>query len=351
MTAITAHALSKRYTLKDSPEILALDSVDLAIAPGEIYALLGPNGAGKTTLISILTTLLLPTGGEARVAGHNVVDAPAQVRRRIGVTFQETVLDQHLTGRQSLEFHGRLYGMNARQIAAAIDELGTLVQLEDALNRKIGSYSGGMKRRLELIRGLLTRPEILFLDEPTQGLDPQNRLAIWDYLAQLRRQYNLTILLTTHYMEEAETLADRVGIIDRGRLVVEGPPKELSASLGQDMIVINGTAGVSTANGERSSDERLYTMLDSAAWTSHVTRFELPGEQVGTPTAAETDASTEMCHLTLQVGVDNGAARLVDVVSIAADAGFRIHDLTVNRPTLADVFLAATGANLSTEDS
>lgn len=337
MKAISTQNLCKTYFPAQGPEITALNQIDLSIDTGEIYALLGPNGAGKTTLISILTTLLLPTAGQAHVAGFDVVDAPAEVRRRIGVTFQETVLDLHLTGRQSLHFHGRLYGLGDREIKTNIQELAGLVQLEDALDRKVNGYSGGMKRRLELIRGLLTKPQILFLDEPTQGLDPQNRLAIWEYLARLRQQSSLTILLTTHYMEEAETLADRVGIIDHGQLVQQGTPTELSARLGQDVIVLHGTGNA----------ERLLAMLGDVEWAQRVTRHALPSAVQAQQPTAET-ASPDIQTL-VQVGVDHGASRLSTLVGIATQADFQIQELTVNRPTLADVFLASTGSSLSRE--
>ena len=179
--AIEARGLVKTYKSGDG-EVLAVRGLDLTVAPGEIYALLGPNGAGKTTTISILTTLLQPSQGSARVAGYDVVTQAAEVRRRIGVTFQEVVLDQELTGRQVLDFHAQLYGMSKARRLASIDELAALVELTDVLDRKSARYSGGMKRRLELARGLMTEPAILFLDEPTQGLDPQNRAGIWRYV-------------------------------------------------------------------------------------------------------------------------------------------------------------------------
>ncbi|MFC2057287.1 ATP-binding cassette domain-containing protein, partial [Chloroflexota bacterium] len=184
--------------------------------------LLGPNGAGKTTTISVLTTLIEPTAGSASVAGFNVVRQAGEVRKRIGVTFQEMVLDDDLTGRQALEYHGKLYNLKTKQRRDKMAELLRLVELEEASDRKIKTYSGGMKRRLELARGLMTSPEVLFLDEPTTGLDPQNRANIWDYIKNLKEQSGLTLLLTTHYMDEAEALADQVSIIDHGHIVVEG---------------------------------------------------------------------------------------------------------------------------------
>src|SRR4051812_32519487 len=179
--AIQAQALTKEYRTSDGQSVYALQGLDLTVRSGEIYAMLGPNGAGKTTALSILTTLLLPTSGSALVAGYDVVTQSAEVRRHIGVTFQEVVLDQMLSGRRLLEFHGQLYGQSSAERRAAITELAQLVELTDVLDREVSSYSGGMKRRLELARGLMTRPQLLFLDEPTQGLDPQNRESIWRY--------------------------------------------------------------------------------------------------------------------------------------------------------------------------
>ncbi|HRC75533.1 MAG TPA: ATP-binding cassette domain-containing protein, partial [Kouleothrix sp.] len=230
---IVTRGLAKRYG-----EVAALDGIDLDIAAGSIYALLGPNGAGKTTTISILTTLALPSAGSAQVAGFDVTRQANEVRRRIGVTFQDLVLDPDLTGRQVLDIHGRLYRQPRELRQRRIAELVELVQLGDAIDRLVKGYSGGMKRRLELARGLMTDPQVLFLDEPTQGLDPQNRATIWDYIRMLRRERGLTLLLTTHYMEEAEALADTVGIIDRGHKVAEGAPAALAAELGADLLVL-----------------------------------------------------------------------------------------------------------------
>ncbi|MFW9835624.1 MAG: ATP-binding cassette domain-containing protein, partial [Candidatus Thorarchaeota archaeon] len=234
--AIETSGLSKRY----GKDVLAVDGVDLSVPAGTIYALLGPNGAGKTTTISILTTLIEPTAGSAKVAGFDVMRQAGKVRQRIGVTFQEMVLDDDLTGRQVLDYHGKLYRQKAKQRREKIAELLGLLELEDAANRRINTYSGGMKRRLELARGLMTSPEVLFLDEPTTGLDPQNRANIWDYIKNLKEQSGLTLLLTTHYMDEAEALADRVSIIDHGRIVVEGTPHELIDQMGADSILITG---------------------------------------------------------------------------------------------------------------
>ena len=317
MLAIEARSLSRTYTA-GGVQVPAVRGVDLSIAPGEIYALLGPNGAGKTTTLSMLTTLLLPTGGWAKVAGFDVVAQAAEVRRRIGVTFQEVVLDQEMSGRQVLDFHGQLYGMARNARRAKIDELAALVELSDVLERKASRYSGGMKRRLELARGLMTTPAVLFLDEPTQGLDPQNRAGIWSYIRHLRAERGITLMLTTHYMEEAEALADRVGIIDGGLLVVEGRPGDLVRELGADVVSLAG-------------------MGDAAALATHLRARDFV-QQIHQTRGDDTDR--------LQVGVDNGDRRLAELVRAAGDAGFHIHEVSVSRPSLADVFLAHTGRSL-----
>ena len=318
MTAIETVDLVKTYQPAKSEPVTALAGVSLTVAPGEIYALLGPNGAGKTTLLSILTTLIEPTRGRATVAGFDVVKEPAAVRRRIGVTFQELVVDGELTGRQVLDFHAQLYGIDGKTRRSRIAQLTDLVELSDVLGRKVATYSGGMKRRLELARGLLTQPQVLFLDEPTQGLDPQNRVNIWKYIRHLRASGGITLLLTTHSMEEAEALADRVGIIDHGRLVVEGPPGELVHTLGADVITLEG-------QGEALA---LQTRLNGLRYVAQTTLH-----------------SSGAGHV-LQVGVDDGAARLAEVIGAAAGAGFAVHRVAVERPGLGDVFLAYTGEAL-----
>jgi ABC-2 type transport system ATP-binding protein len=305
--AIETLGLVKRY----NEEVLAVDGVDLAIPANSIYSLLGPNGAGKTTTLSILTTLLEPTAGTARVAGLDVVSQANAVRQIIGVTFQETVLDDTLTGRQALDFHGKLYNQSKAKRQAKIAELLALVELEDAADRKIKTYSGGMKRRLELIRGLMTEPQVLFLDEPTLGLDPQSRAHLGDYILDLKEKQGLTLLLTTHYMDEAQLLSDKVGIIDHGKIVAEGTPQELIQQMGADVINIEG-------QGES------HQFMDALQ--------ALPFAR----TVSDTDGL-------IQVGVDTGNRRLVEVVSVASDQGYRIEDISVAKPSLGDVFLKYTG--------
>ena len=304
--AIEVNGLVKQYG-----EIAAVNGVNLQIPANSIYALLGPNGAGKTTTISMLTTLTEPTEGAAKVFGHDVVKQAKDVRRSIGVTFQETVLDDELTGRQVLDYHGRLYGMNKEQRQAKIAELLTLVELEDAADRVVKTYSGGMKRRLELIRGLMTDPKVLFLDEPTLGLDPQSRSRIGEYISNLRTNQGLTVLLTTHYLDEAELLADRVGIIDHGQIVVEGTPSELIEQMGADTIILSGSGDY----------DKFVNKAGKLTFVENIT----PGAEV------------------IQIGVDSGSKRLVEIISLAADNGFTIEDISVTKPSLGDVFLKHTG--------
>lgn len=308
--AIEGNGLVKRY----GEDVLAIDGVNLAIPSNSIYALLGPNGAGKTTTLSILTTLIEPTAGTAKVHGLDVVRQADEVRRRIGVTFQETVLDDELTGRQVLDYHGRLYGQSRQQRQAKITELLAMVELEDAAERKVKTYSGGMKRRLELVRGLMTEPDLLFLDEPTLGLDPQNRANIWAYIRDLKARQGITIMMTTHYMEEAEQLADCVGIIDQGRIVTEGSPRDLIDQMGADAIRVVGQGG---------SDGFVEQIRD------------LPYVQ-----ALNTGNGL------IQIGVDTGSRRLAEIVTLAASNEFIIEDIVVAKPGLGDVYLKFTGRQL-----
>ena len=308
--AIEVSGLAKRY----GDDVLAVDGIDLSVPANTIYALLGPNGAGKTTTMSILTTLIAPTSGAATVAGQDVVRHADEVRRRIGVTFQEIVLDPDLTGRETLDYHGRLYGIDKPTRKRKIDELLTLVELEEAADRRTNTYSGGMKRRLELARGLLTDPEVLFLDEPTQGLDPQNRTTIWDYIRNLKNQTGMTLMLTTHYMEEAEALADRVAIIDHGRIVAEGSPRALVDEMGSDVIRIQGAG-------------------DREAFLQKVRSL---------PFVQNMDSGNGL----IQIGVDTGNRRLAEIVITANDCNFLIEDVSVAKPSLGDVFLKYTGRQL-----
>jgi ABC-2 type transport system ATP-binding protein len=241
------------------------------------------------------------------------------VRKRIGVTFQEMVLDDELTGRQVMDYHGRLYSMSRDERQAKIEELLALVELQEAADRKAKTYSGGMKRRLELARALMTTPEVLFLDEPTLGLDPQTRVRIWDYLRALRKEGGMTLLLTTHYMDEAEELADRVGIIDQGQLVAQGTPQALIEQMGADTIHVTG-------EGDRDG------FVDRVR--------ALPFVQ-----------TVNVGRTVIQIGVDSGSRRLVEIISRATGNGFAVEDISVVKPSLGEVFLKYTGRRLRDTDS
>ena len=236
--AIETAGLTKRFG-----GLAAVDAVDLSIREGEVFALLGPNGAGKTTFISMLCTLVKPTAGTARVAGHDIVSEGLAVRRNIGIVFQEPSVDDLLTGRENLQLHSMLYGVPRREIPGRIERMLDIVGLSERADDRVRAYSGGMRRRLEIGRGLIHEPRILFLDEPTLGLDPASRQAVWGYIRDLRRRAGTTIILTTHYMEEADSLSERVAIIDRGRIVELGTPEELKRRVGGDLVLLRGAVG------------------------------------------------------------------------------------------------------------
>jgi ABC-2 type transport system ATP-binding protein len=308
--AIEARGLSKTYR----GGVEAVASLDLVVPRGAIYVLLGPNGAGKTTTIAMLTTLTEPTSGQAWIVGRGVLADAAAVRREIGVTFQETALDDALTGRQVLEFHGRLYGLPASERRRRADELLELTELSDAAARKTRVYSGGMKRRLELARALMTVPRVLFLDEPTLGLDPQGRARIWDYVHTLKRRADLTVMLTTHYLDEAQQLADQVGIMDGGRLVAEGAPDALIDALGSETIQVRG-------RGATEALDRRFIEADFVQSFTTVNGGFL-------------------------LGVDSGSRHLADVIALTTQAGFSIDDVSVAKPDLGAVFFQYTGRTL-----
>jgi ABC-2 type transport system ATP-binding protein len=292
----------------------AVDGVSLRVAPGEIYGFLGPNGAGKSTTVHILTTLLPPTSGTARVAGHDVVKQGRAVRDSIGVALQEAALDPYLTGREHMRLQGGLHGLAASEIRRRGDELLARVGLTEAADRRVGGYSGGMKRRLDLALALVHRPQILFLDEPTTGLDVQSRTAVWDEVAGLAHNEGVTVFLTTQYLEEADALADRVGIIDRGQLVAEGTPVALKAEIGRPTV--------EAAPVDAGELDRLEGVLG---------RF-------GEPLPASPGAAA--------VRLMDGTQELADVVRGLDAEGIRVADLQLHAPSLDDVFLAKTGRSL-----
>jgi ABC-2 type transport system ATP-binding protein len=290
----------------------AVDGIDLTVAPGEIYGFLGPNGAGKSTTVHVLTTLLPPTAGTARVGGFDVVKQGPQVRALIGVALQEAALDPLLTGRDHVRLQATLQNVPKAERASRSNELLARVGLSEAADRKVAGYSGGMKRRLDLALALVHRPRILFLDEPTTGLDPQSRTALWEEVARLRREDGVTVFLTTQYLEEADVLADRVGIIDRGRIVAEGTPAALKAEIGRPSLHAI----------PRSEEEREQVAVFLA-------RF-------GEPLASTRDVAVRLRE---NLG-------LTDVVRAVDADGVAIADLELRAPTLDDVFLAKTGRTL-----
>jgi ABC-2 type transport system ATP-binding protein len=288
--------------------IEAVKGVDLTVRRGEIFGFLGPNGAGKTTTINMLCTLLRPTQGHARVAGHDVVQAPHDVRRSIGLVFQDPSLDERLTARENMVFHAMLYGVPKREREARMTLLLELVSLTERANDLVRGFSGGMKRRLEIARGLLHHPALLFLDEPTLGLDPQTRNLMWEYILKLQAEHGVTIFLTTHYMDEAEH-CDRIAVMDQGRIIALDTPSALKAGVGEDRVEIDAD--------------------DPAAVARHLdARYGVAARTNGT-------------GLSFQVA--DGAAFLP---RLFAEPGLSIQRVEVHRPTLDDVFLSLTGKQI-----
>ncbi len=294
----------------------AVDQVNLQIPRGEIYGFLGPNGAGKSTTVRVLCTLLTPSAGRAVVAGHDVATEPEKVRLRIGVALQEAALDPKQTGIELLRLQGRLYGLTRAEIKQRLDALGRLVDIGDAISQPISTYSGGMKRRLDLAAALVHNPEVLFLDEPTTGLDPVSRARMWEEVRRLNRELDMTIFLTTQYLEEADELADRVGIINDGRLVAEGTPGELKRNVGNDVIVARVDGA--TAQGRQA-----------VAGLAGVTSVEVHGDE-------------------LLIAANDGAAT-IGAVAVALNSVSTVRHLTLRTPTLDDVFLELTGNRIQPE--
>jgi ABC-2 type transport system ATP-binding protein len=299
--------------------IKAVDGVDLAVEAGEIYGFLGPNGAGKTTTVRMLTTLLEPTGGRAVVAGHDVKEDPGAVRRKIGVALQEAALDPLMTGRELIHLQATLHGLPRGRGRELGDALLDRVGLTQAADRRVGTYSGGMRRRLDLAAALVPEPEVLFLDEPTTGLDPVSRQAIWEEVVKLNDE-GTTVFLTTQYLEEADKLADRVGIISAGKLVTEGTPKALKAEVGRPHLELS-------LAGEGADTARCEEIL---------ARF-------GKPLPSRDGL--------LLVELEHGASEVGPIVRALDEAGLAIDSLDLVEPTLDDVFVAETGQHLEGDDA
>jgi ABC-2 type transport system ATP-binding protein len=313
---IEAWELRKRYP----GEVQALDGLTFQVAPGTVFGLLGPNGAGKSTAVKVLTTLARPDGGEARVAGLDVLAEPAQVRRAIGVVAQKSGVDADLTGRENIKLQGHLQGMRGRELGRRADELLEAFGLTEAAGRVARNYSGGMQRRLDIAMGLVHRPRVLFLDEPTTGLDPEVRVAMWQEIERLNADDGLTILLTTHYLEEADKLASQLAIVDRGRVVAEGSSAELKAGLQGDAVQVELSEG--RANG---------AVTDALRDVAGLREVVVDGRS-------------------LHARVEDGA-RAVPAVLSALDAhAVPVASVTVARPSLDDVYLRYAGRSFASAD-
>ena len=313
---ITVRKLSKQYNPPDGP--MAINEIDLQIQEGEIFSLLGPNGAGKTTLIAILCGLFPPTSGDAEVAGHSVVQNPMAVKRVIGVVPEEIALYPQLSGRQNLRYFGLLYDMSGQELDKAIDDVLAVIDLTDRAGDKVAHYSSGMKRRLNVGVGLLHKPQIVLLDEPTLGLDPESRRRVLDLVLQLKRDHGATILYTTHYMEEAQELSDRVGIIHHGRIIALGTPDELVETIhAEDTLRLHiGVCQVSAP------------VLDALRQVAGVKGV-----------LSEGDAIT--------LSLSRAADVLPEILRIVEEAGIVVSSLTVQQPNLEAVFLHLTGQRLT----
>ncbi|MEZ5141630.1 MAG: ATP-binding cassette domain-containing protein [Acidimicrobiales bacterium] len=296
----------------------AVAGVDLQVHEGEIYGFLGPNGAGKSTIVKVLCTLLVPSGGRASVAGFDVARQPHDVRLHMGAALQDAAVDPKLTGRETLELQGRYYGLRKDEVARQMARVLRLVDIGDAIDRRVGTYSGGMRRRLDLAASLVHNPQVLFLDEPTTGLDPVSRVRVWDEVRHLNEDLGMTIFLTTQYLEEADQLADRLGIINEGRIVAEGTPADLKARLSSDVVeaVVAGDPRRAAAAVE--------------------------------PLAGVKQVAIDGARLT--ISVDDAATTIAPVAVALNGSEVSVQELTLRRPTLDDVFLQLTGEHLPGDD-
>lgn len=306
-----SNAISARGLVKHYGEVRAIDGVDLDVHQGSVVGLLGPNGAGKTTTVKVLATLLKPDAGTATVNGFDVVKQADEVRAQIGLTGQYAAVDEYLTGRENLTLFGKLFHLEKRYVKERAAELLERFDLTDAADRPIKTYSGGMRRRLDLAASLISHPKVLFLDEPTTGLDPRSRLGMWDVIQQLVRE-GTTVLLTTQYLEEADQLASRIVVIDHGKVIAEGTSNELKSRIGGDRVELQVPHDV-----------------DIAAATTALARV--------------TSGDVVIDDRRLMAPVNNGSAALIEVVRSFDSAGIHLEDIALRRPTLDDVFLSLTG--------
>lgn len=312
----SAYMIEVKALTRNFGSLIAVNNLTFSVREGEVFGLLGPNGAGKSTTLSMLCTILKPTSGTATINGVDVTKHPGQVRRMIGIVFQDPSIDDRLTGRENLEMHANLYGVPSADARKRIDEVLELVELKDKAGLLMRTYSGGMRRRLEIARGLIHYPKVLFLDEPTIGLDPQTREHIWSYISALSRRENITVVLTTHYMEEADELCERVAIIDYGKIIALDTPRRLKDGLEGDRISIKteGAATLAEKLGELNLVKDLKCSNDE-----------------------------------LKLVTKNGGALMPRIVEVASSLGIRIESMSMREPTLEDVFLHFTGREIRSE--
>jgi ABC-2 type transport system ATP-binding protein len=313
MYAIKVEKLVRKFA-----DFTAVDDLSFSIKKGEVFGLLGPNGAGKTTTMSMLSTMLPPSSGKASVNGFDILKDQDNVRKSIGIVFQDQSLDEELTAYENMDFHGRLYRIPKRARQKKITELLKLVELFDKKDNLVKTYSGGMRRRLEIARGLMHEPQVLFLDEPTLGLDPQTRNHLWDYIDRLNKEKGITIILTTHYMEEADKLCHRIAIIDKGRIIAMDTSENLKNDIGGDVITL--------VSPERDA---LYSAIKS-----------MPEIK-----------SIELHDSSITIGIQNAEKHVANIVNIASANDIEIKSLSIHKPTLEDVFLHFTGRTIREEEA
>jgi ABC-2 type transport system ATP-binding protein len=376
----------KKLTKVFDNRLTAVDHISFDVQEGEIFGFLGPNGAGKTTTLNMLATLLRPTSGNATVDGHDILKDPDAVRHSIGFVFQDPTLDTELTGRENLDFHGRIYGIKADVREKRIKEMLGVVQLSDRADELVKTYSGGMKRRLEIARGLLHYPRVLFLDEPTLGLDPQTRRAIWDYIERLNQQENVTIILTTHYTEEADQLCDRIQIIDFGKIVALDTAENLKARLQGDVVTlsfkeaamvpkvrhllegkdwirrIDAMGAESNHGGMARMMQMMRGMSGGGGMGGMMSGMGTEAPAMSSPMAKKMKGmpphamageigphGVDEGATRLNLLVDDGGHRIPEIVKLVDAAGVAVDSVELHKPTLDDVFLSVTGRSIRDE--
>jgi len=322
MAIIETHQLAKIFP----GDIRAVDGIDFEVNTGEIFAFLGPNGAGKTTTIKMLNTLIQPTSGTAIVTGFDIAKNPSEVRKHIGYTAQDVGVDEHATGRENLTLYGHFYRLDNKTIKQRVKEIFDLVGLTGSENRMVSTYSGGMRKRLDLAMGLIHQPQVIFMDEPTTGLDPQTRASIWEYIRNLVKSKGMTIFLTTHYMEEADHLANRIAIIDLGKIIAMGTPDELKKSIGGDVVTLSPC------------------VVDDDECKEFIRRTE--SVLLDKPFVTGTKATNHE----LAVYVKEGESAIPSIMQLLSSQGIEVKTISLARPSLDDVFLKYTGRTIRAQE-